>query len=444
MTLRLTRRQFLQQSAAGAAALFAAPAFLRAETQAQQLHVACVGVNGMGFIDLSNIGSHPAVKFVGFCDVDSNRFDKADAAFPGVPHFTDFREMLAELGDTVDAISVSTPDHMHATVTMAVLRAGKHAFCQKPLTHTVWEARQIRLAAEQTGATTQMGNQIHSHVAYRTGTRLIREGAIGKVREVHSWVRVQGREYCHRTDRPDPASVPENLDWDLWIGVAPERPYAPDVYHPFKWRDWQDFGSGALGDFGCHILDPVFTALDLTTPVSVKGENDGTNDEVWPGPETVTWEFPGTTYTAGERLTVIWRDGGLQPPRELAQMPDGVDLPPGGSLFIGETGNMVLPHVDMPRLYPIEKYADFTIPEETDLNHWQVWVDAILAGTRTSDGFHYAGPLTETVQLGNVAARLPGRKLEWDATALRVTNIADANPLLTTKYRTGWEFEPVG
>ena len=444
MTIRPTRRQFVQQFAAGTGALFAAPAFLRAETQARQLHVACVGVNGMGFSDLSNIGSHSGVKFVAFCDIDSNRFDQADQAFPGVPHFTDYREMLAELGDGVDAVSVSTPDHMHAPIAMAAMQSGNHVFCQKPLTHTVWEARQMRLAAEHFGVVTQMGNQIHSHVTYRTGTRLIREGAIGKVKEVHSWVGVQGRQHNNRTDRPDSAPIPDNVNWDLWIGAAPERPFAPDVYHPFNWRDWQDFGSGALGDFGCHILDPVFTALELTAPLSIHAEHEGTNSEVWPGPETVAYVFPGTDYTAEDRLMLIWRDGGLQPPRELAHLPDGVELPGSGSLFVGEEGVLVLPHYAMPQLYPVEKYADFKIPEETGLNHWHVWVDAVLEGMRTSDGFHYAGPLTETVQLGNVAARMPGQTLYWDAAALEVANAATANSLLTKEYRSGWDVEPVG
>jgi predicted dehydrogenase len=422
--------------------LACAPAVLRGENQQKQLHVACIGVNGMGLADLSNIGSHPAVKFVGFCDIDSQRFDKADEAFPGVPHFADYREMLEQLGDTVDAVSVSTPDHSHAPAALLAMKRGKHVFCQKPLTHTVWEARQMRLAADKAGVITQMGNQIHSHVAYRLGTRLIREGAIGKVREVHSWVGVQGRQYCGRTDRPPEAAAPENVNWDLWIGTAPMRPYAVDVYHPFKWRDWQDFGSGALGDFGCHILDPVFTALGISTPNTVKAEHEGTNHEVWPGPETVTYVFRGTELTAEETLTVIWRDGGLRPPRELAQLPDGVDLPGAGSLFVGEAGTMVLPHVDMPQLYPVEKFQDFKQPEETDLNHWHVWVDAIMAGTKTSDGFHYAGPLTEAVQLGNVAARLPGRELQWDAEGLKVTNVAEANALLTKTYREGWEVVP--
>ncbi len=438
MARRATRRQFLQYGAAGVGASLV-PGFLRADDRGSQLHVACVGVNGMGFSDLSSIGSHPSVKFVGFCDVDATRFDRADEAFPGVPHFTDYREMLSQLGDKVDAVQVSTPDHMHAAIAIAAMRMGKHIYCQKPLTHTVWEARQMRLVAEEMGVVTQMGNQIHSHVAYRTGTRLIREGAIGKVKEVHSWVGVQGRQYCNRTDRPESAPIPEGLDWDLWIGGAPERPFAVDVYHPFKWRDWQAFGSGALGDFGCHILDPVFTALGLTAPLTIKAEHDGTNDEVWPGPETVSYLFPGTEFTDGPTLPLTWHDGGQQPPRELAQLPDGVDLPGGGSLFIGEAGNMILPHVGMPQLYPVEKYQDFAMPEETDLNHWHVWVDAIRSGSLTSDGFHYAGPLTETVQLGNVAARVPGIELEWDAPALAIPNNAEANALLTKEYREGWE-----
>lgn len=443
MSERLSRRHFLQHAAAGLGALAAAPAILHAAPRKQQLHVACIGANGMGFADLSSIGSHPQVKFVGFCDIDANRFDKADKAFPGVPHFADYREMLSQLGASVDAVTVGIPDHSHAPAALLAMKLGKHVYCQKPLTHTVYEARQMRLAAEKSGVTTQMGNQIHSHVAYRLGVRLIREGAIGKVKEVHSWVGVQGRQYCMRLDRPPEAPVPANVSWDLWIGGAPSRPFAPDVYHPFKWRDWQDFGSGALGDFGCHILDPVFTALELTAPVTVRAEHEGINNEVWPGPETVTYVFPGTKYTAGDKLTLIWRDGGLKPARELAQLPEGTDLPGSGSLFVGEGGTLILPHVGMPQLYPVTKFKDFKMPDEKDLNHWHVWVDAVLAGTKTSDGFHYAGPLTETVQLGNVASRLPGRELQWDAAALKITNVADANPLLTKQYRAGWELPVV-
>ena len=407
----------------------------------QELHVAAIGVTGMGWTDLSSIGSHGKVKFVGFCDIDESRFDKADAAFPGVPHFADYRQLLTELSDKIDAVIVSTPDHMHAPIAMMAMKTGKHVYCQKPLTHTVWESRQMRLMAAKMNVTTQMGNQIHSAAEYRLGVRLIHDGAIGKVREVHSWVGVQGRQYCNRTDRPPAAEIPAGVNWDLWLGAAPERPFAADVYHPFKWRDWQDFGSGALGDFGCHILDPVFGALGISAPVSIQAMNDGTTSEVWPGPETVTFEFPGTERTADSTIKVIWRDGGLMPPRELAQLPDGVDLPGAGSIFIGENGVMVLPHVGKPSLYPQSKFADFVMPVVAGTSHWHDWVDAAIAGKKTSDGFDYAGPLSETVQLGNIAARLPGQKLEWNTATMKFTGNPAADSMLTKSYRKGFEVE---
>lgn len=435
-----TRRGFLSSAAAAAAAL-SAPAFVSAATLRKELHVAAIGVNGMGWSDLSQIGTHAAVKFVGFCDIDKGRFDKADAQYPGVAHFADYRELFASLGDQVDAVIVSTPDHMHAPIAMEAMRLGKHVYCQKPLTHTVWEARQMMLMAAKSGVTTQMGNQIHSAAEYRLGVQLIREGAIGKVKEVHSWVGVQGRQYCGRTDRPEAAPVPAGVDWDLWLGAAPSRPFAPDVYHPFKWRDWQAFGSGALGDFGCHILDPVFGALGIRNPTSITAENGGTTEEVWPGPETVTYEFAGTDQTAGA-IKVIWRDGGLKPPKDLAQLPDGTELPGAGSLFIGEGGNMILPHVGMPMLTPESKFAEFKKPEVKGTSHWHDWVDAVLAGKKTTDGFDYAGPLTETVQLGNIAARLPGQRIEWDAAGFK-TNLPAADAMLTKEYREGFEVKAV-
>lgn len=433
----LRRRGFLTQSASTLAAAMTAPAFVRASTLRKQLHVAAIGVNGMGWSDLSNVGSHPAVKFVAFCDIDQKAFEKADAAFPAVPHFQDYRELLTKLGGQLDAVIVSTPDHMHAPIAMQAMQAGKHVYCQKPLTHTVWEARQLQLMAEKSGVTTQMGNQIHSAKEYRLGVKLIQDGAIGKVREVHSWVGVQGRQYCQRTDRPPEAPVPAGVNWDLWLGAAPVRPFGADCYHPFKWRDWQAFGSGALGDFGCHILDPVFGALGIRHSISILAENGGTTEEVWPGPETVTWEFPGTDRTAGY-IKVVWRDGGLKPPADLAALPEGRQLPPAGSLFIGDAGKMILPHVGMPQLYPADKFESFKMPEVQGSSHWHDWVDAALAGKKTTDGFDYAGPLTETVQLGNIAARLPGQKIEWNAKSLQCS-VPAAEQLLTKEYRSGFE-----
>lgn len=443
MRRTISRRSILVSSASLAASALAFPNLVRAATLKQELHVACVGVNGMGWTDLSSIGSHAKVKFVGFCDIDSQRFDLADKAFPDVPHFADYREMFSTLGDKFDAVIVATPDHSHAPAAMRAMWMGKHIYCQKPLTHTVWESRQMRLLAQKNNLTTQMGNQIHSASEYRTGVQWIHDGLIGKVKEVHSWVGVQGRQYCNRTDRPAETPVPTTVNWDLWLGAAAERPFAPDVYHPFKWRDWQDFGSGALGDFGCHIFDPVFGALGLTAPTSIQADHAGTNREVWPGPETVTYTFPKTTRTLGDSIKVVWRDGGLKPPRDLAQLPDGVELPSGGSLFIGDAGTMVLPHVGAPTLYPQDRFANKKLATVPHTNHWHDWVDCVLAGKKTTDGFEYAGPLSETVQLGNVAARMPGKLLRWDAEALQFTNSPEANKLLTKTYRKGFEIQPV-
>lgn len=451
-----TRREFTGR-AIGAVVAAGFPAVVRGRNLNGQVQVAAVGVNGMGFSDFSNIASHEKVKHVALCDVDLQRFDKAEEKAKDAKKFQDFREMFATMADQIDAVSVSTPDHMHALVSIEAMKRGKHVYCQKPLAHTVWEARQMRLWAEKTGVVTQMGNQIHSAIEYRLGTRLIKEGVIGKVKEVHSWIGVSGNERT-RLLSPRPAGpVPANLNWDLWLGCAEEREFSPDIYHPFVWRDWQDFGGGALGDFGCHVLDPVFTALGLKAPLSVVADNSGINDQVWPVNETVRWVFPGNELTASDKLVVTWTDGGLKPARKLAKMPSELDLPGGGSIFIGEKGNMVLAHVAAPRLYPVDGFKDFKYPDVGKVpSHWHRWVDAILEGGKTTDSFSYAGWLSETVQLGNVATRMATRPadsrgrhnidpaagatlLEWDGAGLKFTNKPEANPLLTKVYRKGWE-----
>jgi hypothetical protein len=279
------------------------------------------------------------------------------------------------------------------------------------------------------------------------------------VKEVFSWVAVSGNERTRLLEPPPPGQAPETLDWNLWIGCAPMRPYSPVVYHPFAWRDWQDFGGGAIGDFACHILDPVFTALGLKSPLTVGADNTGINRHIWPTAEVVRYVFPGNELIAGPTLNVTWSDGGVRPDRKLAQMPGDVDLPRSGSLFIGEKGNLVLPHVGGPRLYPVENFQDFAYPKDIKgLNHYHRWIDAIVGGTKTSDGFDYAGWLSEAAQLGNVATRVPRRPvnsrgklsvapeelnvLEWDAVNLRITNSKEAQALLTRTYRRGWDVTP--
>ncbi|MDO8541847.1 MAG: Gfo/Idh/MocA family oxidoreductase [Opitutaceae bacterium] len=452
-----TRRTFLKQTViAGAAIGF--PTVVRAANLNGRVQVASVGVDGMGYNDVHNLSGHAKVKYVGLCDIDTRSFARAGKLVPEVPHFADFRVMLDKLGDTVDAISVATPDHMHALVSIEAMKRGKHVYCQKPLAHTVWECRQMRLWAEKKRVVTQMGNQVHSQMEYRLATRMLREGAIGKVKEVHSWVALTGNERTRLLEPPATSDTPpREIDWNLWVGVAPMRPYVDGIYHPFAWRDWQDFGGGAaLGDFGCHILDPVFTALGLRAPLSVTADNSGINRHVWPTMQTIQYVFPGNELIAGKTLKVTWTDGGLKPDRKIAQLPPDTDLPKQGSIFVGEKGNMVLAHVAGPRLYPVENFTGYVYPKEPKLpNHWHRWVDAILEGGKTTDGFDYAGPLSETVQLGNVASRAvrppkpkrgnnaPAARdanlLKWDAENLRFTNHDAANKLLTKEYRRGFE-----
>ena len=439
--MNTNRRTFLKTTAAAALGF---PAILRAANPNSNLQIAAVGCSGKGLSDILEVGSHPRAKYVGFCDVDTSRFAKADEKFPGVPHFQDFREMFAKLGDTFDAAIVSTPDHMHACIALDAMRRGKHVYCQKPLTHTVWEARQMRLQAAKSRVATQMGNQIHSHEAYRTAVKLIRDGTIGKVTAVHAWQPNNGNGYTKLTAPPASGPVPETVNWDWWLGVAPLRDYAPDVYHPFKWRDWQDFGGGTMGDFGCHILDPIFTALSLTAPVSIRAENEGLNPQTWPFAETVSYTFPGTAFTAGQTVPVTWYDGGHQPTDAIASiLPADKKIPKAGSIVLGQSGAILIPHVAMPEVFMHDTAAQVPIEKVEGSSHYHAWVDAALGGPKTTDGFDYAGPLTEAVQLGNVATRLPGQTLEWDAAALKITSHPDANRLLTKTYRDGWKINPV-
>ena len=439
--MNFSRRTFLKTTTA---AVLGFPAVVRAVNLNSNLQVASIGCSGKGYSDMTEIGSHPKVKYTGFCDVDLSKFEKADAKFPGVPHFQDFREMFATLGDQFDAVHVSTPDHMHAFIAIDAMRRGKHLYCQKPLSHTVWEARQMRLQAAKSWVITQMGNQIHSATEYRTAVKLVRDNVIGKIKAVHSWQKNAGNGYTKLTALPAAGGpVPASLNWDWWIGVAPMRPYAPDVYHPFKWRDWQEFGEGTLGDFGCHILDPVFTALELGAPLVISAESEGLNAQTWPSAETISYLFPGTRFTAGATLPLTWYDGGRQPDPALAQLPEGKTLPVAGSLLIGEGGNLVIPHVKMPELYPVERFASYEIEKIPGSSHYHAWVDAALSGTKTTDSFDYACPLTEAVNLGNIATRFPGVALQWDAAGLRIPNHLAAEKLLTREYRDGWGIEAV-
>lgn len=436
----LNRRRFLQ-SASAAALVTAAPAFVRGQNLNSRLQMAAIGCEAKGWSDTRQMANHAQVKHVAFCDVDLGRTEKVHELNPEAPIFQDYREMFEKMGDKFDAVTVSTPDHMHAIINALAISHGKHVYCQKPLTHTVWEARQNRLQAAQAGVITRIGNQIHSHTHYRTAVQAIQAGTIGKIKRVHSWCAATGHGKSGFMDRPkNPVAPPKSVDWDLWIGVAPMRPYGADrAYHPWGWRDWQDFGNGALGDFGCHILDPVFTALKVDqAPASMKADHTGMNDEVWPAQTRVDYVFPGTELTTDDTLPITWYDGGLLPGVGGSHVPATVALPRSGSLFIGETGSLVLPHVGELRLYPEEKFAETKIVPAEDLNHYHGFVDGCLSGKQPTDGFDYGGRLTEAVLLGNIAVRHRGQTLHWDDANFKFTNLDEANQYLTREYRDGW------
>ncbi len=435
-----SRRRFILQAAGGTAALTTA-SWSHVYGAGEKLRVAAVGVGGKGWSDLTSVAASPQVEVVALCDVDESagHLGRAAEKFPRAKRFDDWRRLF-EQARTFDAVIVATPDHMHAPIALPAMQLGKHVYCEKPLTHCLFEARQMRLAAKKYRVVTQMGNQIQSHSAYRTAVKLLRGGIIGKVKEVHSWQ--SGRlGWMLVDDRPAGADhIPEKLHWDHWLGVAPARPFKERIYHSFNWRAWQDFSNGQLGDFGCHILDPVFLGLKLTAPTTVRAEAPPLNRDVWAKHATVHFVFPGTELTAGRTLKLTWYDGeGKMPPREDLGLPAGVKLPDSGSLLLGEKGSMIIPHVGMPQLIAADKETAIKFEKEPSGDHYIAWADACRGVGSTTSNFDYAGPLTETVLLGSVAIRVPETTLQWDAAALKVTNSVAANALVRKAYRKGWE-----
>jgi predicted dehydrogenase len=441
----INRRQFVQASVTTAAAV-AAPPFLRGQNLNSRLQVAGIGCDGKGWSDIKEMADHPQTAMVGFCDVDLARTEKVKGLAPDAPVYQNYKDMLSALGEKVDAVTVSTPDHMHAYITLDAMRQGKHVYCQKPLTHNVWEARQVGALAGRSGLITRLGNQIHSHSYYRSAVAAIQAGLIGKVNRVHSWAAATGHGKSGHISVPkNPPPIPATLDWNLWLGVAPRRAYGGDrVYHPWGWRDWQDFGNGALGDFGCHILDPVFTALGIDhAPTKMTADHSGMNDQVWPAQTKVDYVFPGTDRTSADQLKITWYDGGLRPSVKGSHIPETTAIPSQGSIFIGDKGTMVLQHMGRLKLYPENQYGADAADDLESLNHYHGWVDGCLSGKQPSDGFVYGAKLTEAVLLGNIAVRLRKQTLQWDEAQMKFTNHDQANDWLGRNYRQGWEIEAV-
>jgi predicted dehydrogenase len=441
---RASRRQFLKLAAAVSAPYFT-PARVWSNAPSDRLSHAAIGTDGMGWADLTSLASHPRIEIVALCDVDLARTEKARQQFPQARVYQDWRELLEKEGDRIDSVNVSVPDHMHAPISMAAMARGKHVYCQKPLTHEVAEARAMRLAREKAQVVTQMGNQIQSESVYRTAVKMVRDGLIGKVKELHAWTSAK------YTQGPRPAGedpVPATLNWDGWVGVAPMRPFKAGVYHSFNWRCWQDFGTGSIGDFGCHILDSPFKALDLKTPRTIRAEvpqewadNEARRRESWPDWEIIHYEFEPTEFTTGETLPVTWYDSGKQPPREAfgEEYADASKALPGsGALFIGEEGRLLLPHIGEPQLLQGSRRAGEPFQRVESIPHYHGFVDACLGNGTTGSNFDYAGPLTEATLLGSIAVRVPGQTLAWDAANLRFKNSEEAQQMVARKYREGW------
>lgn len=435
---QLNRRQFVASGLAWST--FAVlPRFGRAASPNGKLRTAHIGVGGMGGSDLKSVSSHPLVEVAAVCDVDGERLAKANALHANAKAFVDYRELIDSLGDTIDAVVVSTPDHTHAPAAMTALNAGKPVYCQKPLTHEVHEARQLRLKAEATGLPTQMGIQIHSTHTYREAVAIVQSGALGKIKQVYAW---SNKNWGYDGDElPNAQQPPQNLDWNRWLGVTSNRDYRPNVYHPGQWRKLIDFGTGTLGDMGVHIFDTPYGALDLTAPNWVKTTCREPTGVGHPTRNIVEYEFPGTKYTT-EKMLWTWSDGGFAPPEIQHEfLPDDLALPGQGSLFIGEEGAMLLPHIAKAKLYPSEKYADAERPEVENGNHYHQWVNACLGEGDCSADFTFGGKLTEALLLGVVGNRFPGQKLTWNAETMTIPNLPEAEALLKREYREGFKVD---
>jgi predicted dehydrogenase len=441
MPTPFTRRQFLRRAALAAAGVWAAPAWtrsLRAASPNETLRHASFGTTGMAAGDIESLTSHPGLKLVAVADVDLNHADTLKSKFPDVKIYQDWRELL-DKEKSIDSVNVTVPDHMHAAIAMSALQLGKHVYCQKPLTHDIYETRRLTEFARRSGkSVTQMGIQIHSDGQYQQAVLIIQQGAIGKIKEVHSWSEKKWGDLNPRPDGPD--EVPARFNWDKWIGIAATRPFLGNgYYHPGNWRKRLDFGTGTFGDMGCHILDPVFGALQLTAPISVRSDGPAPNPWNWAINAIVRYVFPGTPHTAEQTLNVTWYDGDERPPMDVQALLEGDKLPGQGSIFVGTKGALLLPHVAYAQLYPDKDFAGYQRPHVQEHNHWGQFVDACLGKGQTSAGFDYAGPLTEVVLLGSVAVRFPQTTLQWNAPNLKFDNVAGANQYLRRQYRAGWE-----
>jgi len=428
MPQRFTRRQMLQATAVSSAAGLLTRAAPGAETKSpnEKLNLAFIGAGGRGG---ANLGALRNENVVALCDADEKRAGPVFAKHPNAQKFQDFRKMFDQIERQIDAVVVSTPNHIHAPASVMAMRLGKHVYCEKPLTHSVHEARVAAQVAAEKKVATQMGTQIHASSNYRRAIEILRSGVIGAVREVDVWTMAAEGGFQRPTETPP---VPPTLNWDVWLGPAPFRPYHP-CYLPRQWHFWWDFGGGVMGNVGCHFMDLAFWALQLRHPETIEAEGAPKLPESTPKTMIVRYEYPARGDMPPARLT--WYQGQRSPRVEKDKIPAwGV-----GFLFVGEKG-MLLCDYNRRVLLPEDRFADFKPPEPTipdSIGHHAEWVAGCKTGSPTGCNFDYAGALTEAALLGNVAFRV-GKKLQWDAANLKATNCPEADQFIRREYRQGW------
>ena len=441
---QLSRREFAKKTVAAATLFSVVPRHVIGRgfvPPSEKINIAGIGIGGQGRGDVSQFKDD---NIVALCDVDHRHAARTFRDHPKAKTYHDFRVMLDKQKE-IDAVIVATPDHWHALVSMTAIKMGKHVYCEKPLTHTVYEARKLAEAAREHKVATQMGNQGQASERTRQLSEMIWAGAIGPVREVHVWTDRPLRGmfdiyWPQGVGRPkETPPSPSTLNFDLWLGPAPVRPYHP-AYLPFKWRGWWDFGTGALGDIGCHAMDPIFRALKLGHPTSVDASSTLVNEETYPAASTVRYQFPARGDMPPVQLT--WYDGGLRPPRPL-ELDQGSRMGTGGTLFVGDKGKML-----NGVLIPKEKRAAYQQPPKTlprSIGHYNEWAAACKGGKPAGSNFDFAGHLTEVVLLGNIALRKDLKEavsrngLQWDGPNLKITNLPEANKYIHKSYRKGWE-----
>lgn len=461
--VQMTRRQFLKTSAVAAGVTVLPSGLLYGKSANEKLNIACIGVGGRGG---AHVMASLSENLVALCDIDENHMRGALGAIAeeckkrGIPEptprqFYDYREMFDKMEKEIDAVVVSTPDHHHAPASMIAIKLGKHVYCEKPLTHNIREARRLAEAAKKAKVATQMGNQGRAGAGWRRLCEWIWAGAIGNVREVHVWTDRPGIPtrfwWPQGGTRPAGADpVPPHLHWDLFLGPAPERPYCStykegkfkghSVYHPFVWRGWWDFGTGALGDIGCHAMSGIFTALKIKHAAAVelvRDSGDG-NDEMFPQSCVIRWDIP--EREGMPPCQIYWYDGAAYPPRDVAELAENEPYPDNGLIVVGDKGKLW----DGPAWISGEKMEGWQDPPQViprcESDHFTEWVTACKGGRAPFSNFvDHAGPLTEMVLLGNLAIKAGvGNRVEWNGRRMRVTNLRELNEYVGREYRKGW------